>query len=169
MYMCNTLQWAKSFCHKTLQHLWRKKINLYHDCSTFFNIQQNSAKCKNLHRSATFLTITQFLSYLNLLCIGNLFLSQNNNIVYFSPRRITDNVLQLTEESLDSNLSENSLELRFADGVLLPAVYIFETHTHLSVLAATTNSVHRIVFPHPDGLRRHVSCPFCLDPSTIFS
>ena len=84
--------------------------------------------------------------------------------MYFSPRRITDNVLQLSEESLDSNLSENSLELRFADGVLLPAVYIFETHTHLSILAATTNSVHRIVFPHPDRLQRHVSWSFCLDP-----
>lgn len=69
--------------------------------------------------------------------------------------RITDNVLHLVEESLDCNLSGNSLELRFADGILLPAVYIFETQTHLSVLAATANSVHRIVFPHPERLRRH--------------
>ena len=76
---------------------------------------------------------------------------------FFFSRRITDNVLQLMEESLDSNLSGNCLEIRFADGILLPAVYMFETHTHLSVLAATTNSVHRIVFPHPDRLCRHVS------------
>lgn len=59
---------------------------------------------------------------------------------------------------MDGNLSENSLELRFADGLLLPAVYMFETHAHLSVLAATSNSVHRLVFPHPDRLHRHVSC-----------
>ncbi|XP_020630293.1 nuclear pore complex protein Nup160-like [Orbicella faveolata] len=69
--------------------------------------------------------------------------------------RITDNVLELVEESLDINLTGNHLELKFTDGVLLPVVYIFETHTHISVLAATTNSVHRIVFSHPDRLRRH--------------
>ena len=74
-------------------------------------------------------------------------------------RRITDNVLELVEESLDINLTGNHLELKFTDGVLLPVVYIFETHTHISVLAATTNSVHRIVFSHPDRLRRHVSLP----------
>ena len=79
----------------------------------------------------------------------------------FFHRRITDDLLELTEESLDSNLSGNNLEIRFSDGILLPAVYIFETMTHVSVLAATTNSVHRIVFPHPARLRRHV----CSQPS----
>lgn len=74
-------------------------------------------------------------------------------------RRITDNVLELVEESLDINLTGNHLELQFTDGILLPVVYIFETHTHISVLAATTNSVHRIVFSHPERLRRHVSLP----------
>ena len=74
-------------------------------------------------------------------------------------RRITDNVLELVEESLDINLTGNHLELQFTDGVLLPVVYIFETHTQISVLAATTNSVDRIVFSHPDRLRRHVSLP----------
>lgn len=79
---------------------------------------------------------------------------------FFFFRRITDNVLELTEESLDVNLTGNHLELQFVDGVLLPVVYIFETPTHISVLAATTNSVHRIVFSHPDRLRRHVRFPF---------
>ena len=74
-------------------------------------------------------------------------------------RRIIDNVLELDEESLDINLTGNHLELKFTDGVLLPVVYIFETHTQISVLIATSNSVHRIVFPHPDRLRRHVSLP----------
>jgi len=74
-------------------------------------------------------------------------------------RRITDNVLELVEESLDINLTGNHLELQFTDGILLPVVYIFESHTHISVLAATTNSVHRIVFSHPERLRRHVSLP----------
>lgn len=68
-----------------------------------------------------------------------------------------DNVLELDEESLDVNLTGNHLELKFTDGVLLPVLYIFETHAQISVLAATTNSVHRIVFSHPDRLRRHVS------------
>ena len=78
---------------------------------------------------------------------------------FFVYRRIIDNVLELDEESLDINLTGNHLELKFTDGVLLPMVYIFETHTQISVLAATSNSVHRIVFPHPDRLRRHVSLP----------
>ena len=80
----------------------------------------------------------------------------------FFHRRITDDLLELTEKSLDSNLSGNNLEIRFSDGILLPAVYIFETMTHVSVLAATTNSVHRIVFPHPDRLRRHVCSQPCV-------
>ena len=70
-----------------------------------------------------------------------------------------DNVLELDEESLDVNLTGNHLELKFTDGVLLPVLYIFETHAQISVLAATTNSVHRIVFSHPDRLHRHVSLP----------
>ena len=78
---------------------------------------------------------------------------------FFVYRKIIDNVLELDEESLDINLTGNHLELKFTDGVLLPMVYIFETHTQISVLAATSNSVHRIVFPHPDRLRRHVSLP----------
>lgn len=75
----------------------------------------------------------------------------------FVYRRVTDNVLELFEESLDNNLSGNHLELQFTDGVLLPVVYIFETPAHVSLLIATTNSVHRIAFPHPHRLRRHVS------------
>ncbi|XP_068751589.1 nuclear pore complex protein Nup160-like isoform X2 [Montipora capricornis] len=83
---------------------------------------------------------------------GNLESLTRNRFIFW---RITDNVLELTEESLDNNLSGNSLEIKFSDGILLPALYIFETLTHVSVLAATTNSVHRIVFPHPDRLQRH--------------
>ncbi|KAJ7380496.1 hypothetical protein OS493_008958 [Desmophyllum pertusum] len=83
---------------------------------------------------------------------GNIDSVTRNRFIYW---RITDNVLELVEESLDSNLTGNCLELQFVDGVLLPAVCIFETSTHVIVLAATTNSVHRIVFSHPDRLRRH--------------
>ncbi|CAH3174338.1 unnamed protein product [Porites lobata] len=69
--------------------------------------------------------------------------------------RITDNVLHLVEQSLDYNLTGNSLKLQFAGGFLLPVVYIFETRAHISVLVATTSSVHRIVFSHPERLHRH--------------
>ena len=75
-------------------------------------------------------------------------------------RRITDNVLHLVEQSLDYNLTGNSLKLQFAGGFLLPVVYIFETHAHISVLVATTSSVHRIVFSHPERLHRHASSFF---------
>ena len=80
----------------------------------------------------------------------------------FFYRRITDNVLELIEESLDNNLTGNHLELQFTDGSLLPVVYIFETYTHVSLLVATTNSVHRIMFPHPDRLRRQVSFSYSI-------
>ena len=73
-----------------------------------------------------------------------------------STRRITENVLELTEISLDTNLSGNSLKVHFPGSVLLPGVSVFETHSSVCVLIATTNSVHRLTLPHPDRLYRHV-------------
>jgi hypothetical protein len=72
-------------------------------------------------------------------------------------RKITENMLELREESLDVNLIENCLKIKFTDGVLLPGLSIFETPTSVCILVATTNSVHKIVFPHPSKIHSHVS------------
>ena len=76
--------------------------------------------------------------------------------LFLNCRRIADNVLELVEESLDTNLRGNSLKVQFLDGIILPMLHIFETYSHVIVLAATTNSVHRIIFTHPERLQRHV-------------
>ena len=77
--------------------------------------------------------------------------------ILFSPRRTSRNTLELCEESLDVNLLGNILKIHFQNASLLPNVDIFETSSSVMVLAATTNSVHRFLFPHPNRLQRHVS------------
>jgi hypothetical protein len=76
-------------------------------------------------------------------------------------RRTSKNTLELCEESLDVNLLGNVFKIHFQNASLLPHVEIFETTSSVVVLAATTNSVHRFVFPHPNRLQRHVSFGRC--------
>ncbi|CAN8004581.1 unnamed protein product [Ixodes hexagonus] len=80
-----------------------------------------------------------------------------NRFIYW---KTNNNVLELTEESLDINLIGNRLRLRFQHTPLLEGVSIFETDNCVVVLAATVASVHRMSFPHPrrlnpDTMARH--------------
>ena len=58
---------------------------------------------------------------------------------------------------MDANLTGNSTKVHFVDAVLLPSVCVFETPANVCLLVATVNSVHRLVFPHPEKLHKHVS------------
>ncbi|KAK3748185.1 hypothetical protein QZH41_012989 [Actinostola sp. cb2023] len=86
--------------------------------------------------------------------------------------RIRENILELTEQSLDVNLSGNCLRLMFLGGTLVSGLSIFETPTSVCILVATTNSVHRIVFTHPNRLQGHVlglSSSYDQNLSSIFN
>ena len=83
-------------------------------------------------------------------------------------RRSQGNVLELTEESLDYNLNGNRLSLRFSGAHILPSISVHEAHGCVVILVATTASVHRLIFPHPNKLDKYVSAFFVQDPSAIW-
>ncbi|XP_053141230.1 nuclear pore complex protein Nup160 [Hemicordylus capensis] len=63
--------------------------------------------------------------------------------------------LELIEESLDINLLNNAVELKFQNCSLLPGgVHIFETQHHVVILISTNQTVHRLMLPHPARMYR---------------
>lgn len=66
--------------------------------------------------------------------------------------------MQLTEHSLDGNLLNNAVRLRFAHCQVMPGgVAVAETPNNVVVLVATNQSVHRMLLPHPKRMYRSVS------------
>uniref|UniRef100_A0A8D0GAA3 Nucleoporin 160 n=1 Tax=Sphenodon punctatus TaxID=8508 RepID=A0A8D0GAA3_SPHPU len=63
--------------------------------------------------------------------------------------------LELVEESLDINLLNNAVRLKIQNCSLLPkGVHIFETPNHVVILILTSQTVHRLVLPHPSRMYR---------------
>lgn len=66
--------------------------------------------------------------------------------------------MQLVEQSLDANLLNNSVRLKFSRCSVLPGgVSIHETLNNIIILICTNQSVHRLVLPHPARMYRSVS------------
>lgn len=66
--------------------------------------------------------------------------------------------MQLVEQSLDTNLLNNAIKLRFTHCTVLPGgVNIQETLNNVFILISTNQSVHRLVLPHPTRMYRSVS------------
>lgn len=66
--------------------------------------------------------------------------------------------VQLLEESLDTNLLNNGVKLRFPHCAVLPGgVHVQETLNNVLILISTNQSVHRLVLPHPSRMYRSVS------------
>lgn len=66
--------------------------------------------------------------------------------------------MQLVEQSLDTNLLNNGVKLRFSHCTVLPGgVSIQETLNNIIVLICTNQSVHRLVLAHPTRMYRSVS------------
>lgn len=66
--------------------------------------------------------------------------------------------MQLVEESLDTNLLNNAIRLKFSSCSVLPGgVTIQETLNNIIILICTNQSVHRLVLPHPARMYRSVS------------
>lgn len=81
----------------------------------------------------------------------------------FVCRSTSGDTVQLIEQSLDTNLLNNAVKLKFTHCAVLPAgVNIQETLNNVIILIATNQSVHRMVLPHPTRMYRCVSNPPCL-------
>ncbi|XP_069751270.1 nuclear pore complex protein Nup160 isoform X2 [Narcine bancroftii] len=71
------------------------------------------------------------------------------------PGTSSGDMVQLTEQSLDTNLLNNTVRLKFLNCQVLPGgVHVHETHDHVTLLIATNQTVHRIVLPHPSRMYR---------------
>ena len=73
-------------------------------------------------------------------------------------RKTSGDTLELVEESLDINLLNNAVRLKFQNCVLLPGgVHVSETQNHVIILILTSQTVHRLLLPHPSRMYRSVS------------
>ncbi|KAL7991905.1 hypothetical protein Chor_016161 [Crotalus horridus] len=71
-------------------------------------------------------------------------------------RTTSGGTLELVEESLDINLLNNAVQIRFQNCNLLPqGVHIFETQNHVVILVSTNQTVHRLMLPHPARMYRN--------------
>ncbi|XP_072374893.1 nuclear pore complex protein Nup160 [Scyliorhinus torazame] len=63
--------------------------------------------------------------------------------------------LHLMEQSLDTNLLNNTVRIKFLNCHVLPGgVHVHETHDRVTLLILTNQTVHRIVLPHPSRMYR---------------
>uniref|UniRef100_A0A8C4JZJ2 Nucleoporin 160 n=1 Tax=Dromaius novaehollandiae TaxID=8790 RepID=A0A8C4JZJ2_DRONO len=70
-------------------------------------------------------------------------------------RTTSGDAVELVEESLDINLLNNAVRLRIQGCPLLPGgVHVCEVQSHLVILLATTQTVHRLLLPHPARMYR---------------
>lgn len=73
-------------------------------------------------------------------------------------RKTSGDTLELVEESLDINLLNNAVRLKFQNCILLPGgVHVSETPNHVIILILTNQTVHRLLLPHPSRMYRSVS------------
>lgn len=66
--------------------------------------------------------------------------------------------MELMEESLDINLLNNAIRLKFQNCSVLPGgVYVSETQNRVIILMLTNRTVHRLLLPHPSRMYKSVS------------
>uniref|UniRef100_A0A668ADZ8 Nucleoporin 160 n=1 Tax=Myripristis murdjan TaxID=586833 RepID=A0A668ADZ8_9TELE len=83
---------------------------------------------------------------------GKLLSITSNRFIHWST---SGDTVQLLEQSLDTNLLNNAVKLKFTHCTVLPGgVSIQETLNNVIVLIATNQSVHRIVLLHPTRMYR---------------
>ncbi|KAK2494490.1 hypothetical protein MC885_000308 [Smutsia gigantea] len=81
---------------------------------------------------------------------GKLFSVTRNRFIHW---KTFGDTLELMEESLDINLLNNAVRLKFQNCSLLPAgVHISETQNHVIILVLTNQTVHRLLLPHPSRM-----------------
>ncbi|XP_019512035.1 PREDICTED: nuclear pore complex protein Nup160 [Hipposideros armiger] len=83
---------------------------------------------------------------------GKLFSVTRNRFIHW---KTSGDTLELVEESLDINLLNNAVRLKFQNCSLLPGgVHVSETDTHVIILIVTNQTVHRLLLPHPSRMYR---------------
>ncbi|GLD70676.1 nuclear pore complex protein Nup160 isoform X2 [Lates japonicus] len=83
---------------------------------------------------------------------GKLLSVTSNRFIHWST---SGDTVQLVEQSLDTNLLNNAVRLRFTHCTVLPGgVSIQETLNNVIILISTNQSVHRLVLPHPTRMYR---------------
>ncbi|XP_073760698.1 nuclear pore complex protein Nup160 [Callorhinus ursinus] len=83
---------------------------------------------------------------------GKLFSVTRNRFIHW---KTSGDTLELVEESLDVNLLNNTVRLKFQNCSLLPGgVHISETQNHVIILILTNQTVHRLLLPHPSRMYR---------------
>ncbi|XP_041987810.1 nuclear pore complex protein Nup160 homolog [Aricia agestis] len=82
----------------------------------------------------------------------------------------TPDAIELSEASLDVNLSGANLRCKVASGTPpLNNLSFYERNSQeLVVLAATVSSVHRLIFPHPDTLDKKFGSITSTSPSVFY-
>uniref|UniRef100_A0A673J4P1 Nuclear pore complex protein Nup160-like n=1 Tax=Sinocyclocheilus rhinocerous TaxID=307959 RepID=A0A673J4P1_9TELE len=86
---------------------------------------------------------------------GKLLSVTSNRFIHWST---SGDTVQFVEQSLDTNLLNNAVRLRIPNCLLLPGgVCIQETLNNIIILIVTSQSVHRLVLPHPTRMYRSVS------------
>lgn len=68
--------------------------------------------------------------------------------------RVCHDLVELWEESLDQDFTNNHVQLRFADTPVLEGLSVHETQQHVFILLATVSSVHRFCLPHPQAFQQ---------------
>uniref|UniRef100_A0ABI7Y0J2 Nucleoporin 160 n=1 Tax=Felis catus TaxID=9685 RepID=A0ABI7Y0J2_FELCA len=83
---------------------------------------------------------------------GKLFAVTRNRFIHW---KTSGDTLELVEESLDVNLLNNAVRLKFQNCSLLPGgVHVSETQNHVIILILTNQTVHRLLLPHPSRMYR---------------
>uniref|UniRef100_A0A673IC20 Nucleoporin 160 n=1 Tax=Sinocyclocheilus rhinocerous TaxID=307959 RepID=A0A673IC20_9TELE len=86
---------------------------------------------------------------------GKLLSVTSNRFIHWST---SGDTVQFVEQSLDTNLLNNAVRLHIPNCLLLPGgVCIQETLNNIIILIVTSQSVHRLVLPHPTRMYRSVS------------
>ncbi|XP_076265249.1 nuclear pore complex protein Nup160 [Rhynchophorus ferrugineus] len=68
--------------------------------------------------------------------------------------RINSDTLELTEQSLDINLTGNKVRYRFMDSPIIDGISVHEKQNSVIILIPTVCSVHRLIYPHPSNFHK---------------
>lgn len=91
-----------------------------------------------------------------ILCLLACLLTYSLNSVLH--RSTSGDTVQLVEQSLDTNLLNNAIKIKFSHCTVLPGgIHVQENLNNVIILICTNQSVHRLLLAHPTHMYRSVS------------